>query len=64
MKCECGRTMKVVEFIKSNGTTNRPHDRVILQCSCGSVTATRYDPRDFYTSKQRRVIERMMRESE
>lgn len=59
MKCQCGKRMKVIEFIKSDGTTNRPYDRVILQCSCGSVTSTRYDPRDFFTEKQRRVIMRL-----
>ena len=62
MKCECGKTYKVLDFIKSDGTTNRPCDRVIAQCpSCKTTINTKYNPRDWWTKKQLRVIERMMK---
>ena len=50
MKCEkCKRKLKVIEFIESDGTTNRPYDRIITQClKCKIVINTRYDPRDWY----------------
>ena len=57
--CECGKKMKIVDFIKSDGTTNRPYDRIILQCKCGAVVNTIYDPRDFpLTEKQLALYQR------
>ena len=65
MKCECGKTLKIIEIIRSDGTTNRPFDRVIAQCpSCNTVISTKYDPRDWYTKKQLKVIEKLMKPKE
>ena len=62
MKCECGTTYTIIDFIKSDGTTNRPYDRVIGHCpKCKAVVNTKYNPNDWYTQKQLRVIERMMK---
>lgn len=65
MNCEnCNAVLKVTDFIKSDGTTNRPYDRVIAKCpKCPTTINTRYDPRDWYTKTQLRMIEKLMKRS-
>lgn len=56
--------LKIIDFVKSDGTTNRPVDRVVAQCpKCKTVSSIKYDPRDWYTEKQIKVIEKLMRKS-
>jgi len=58
--CEqCKVSLNVIDFIKSDGTTNRLHDRIIAQCpKCKTVINTKYDPRDWWIDHQLTVIER------
>ena len=61
MKCDtCGVALEIVDVIKSDGTTNRPFDRVIAQCpKCKAVVNTIYNPQDWYTKQQLELIERL-----
>ena len=61
MKCECGATYDITDFIQTDGTTNRPYDRVIGHCpKCKTVINTKYDPRDWWTERQLKVIKKLI----
>ena len=58
MKCsKDNTTLKVIEYIKSDGTTNQPYNRVIAQCpKCKAITNTKYE-RYFPTQEKKSHIE-------